>query len=103
MRGRIHQVTSVLVPGGLPALYDGAEVLLERVSGTLADRIGARPVLLGRELGDASGPLAVAAAASLATLTYGCGALAVLIGTGAVVAFVHRRPVPAPPQSETDS
>ncbi len=33
--------------GGLPALYDGAEVLLKRVFGTPADRIGARPVLLG--------------------------------------------------------
>ncbi|MEY9842615.1 MFS family permease [Streptacidiphilus sp. EB103A] len=40
-----HQ--SLLVLGGLLALYDGAEVLLKPVFGTLADRIGARPVLLG--------------------------------------------------------
>ncbi|MGW3101372.1 MFS transporter [Streptomyces sp. NPDC001100] len=40
-------VTSLLVLGGLLALYDGAEVLLKPVFGTLADRIGARPVLLG--------------------------------------------------------
>ncbi|MFJ9173948.1 MFS transporter [Streptomyces sp. NPDC102360] len=40
-------VTSMLVLGGLLALYDGAEVLLKPVFGTLADRIGARPVLLG--------------------------------------------------------
>ncbi|WP_329550061.1 MFS transporter [Streptomyces sp. NBC_01356] len=40
-------VTSLLVLGGLLALYDGAEVLLKPVFGTIADRIGARPVLLG--------------------------------------------------------
>ncbi|TYC16894.1 MFS transporter [Actinomadura syzygii] len=40
-------VTSLLVLGGLLALYDGAEVLLKPVFGTLADRIGARPVLVG--------------------------------------------------------
>lgn len=40
-------VTSLLVLGGLLALYDGAEVLLKPVFGNLADRIGAKPVLLG--------------------------------------------------------
>jgi len=40
-------VTSLLILGGLLALYDGAEVLLKPVFGTLADRIGTRPVLLG--------------------------------------------------------
>jgi len=40
-------VTSLLVLGGLLALYDGAEVLLKPLFGTLADRVGARPVLLG--------------------------------------------------------
>lgn len=35
-----------MVLGGLLALYDGAEVLLKPVFGTLADRVGARPVLL---------------------------------------------------------
>jgi MFS family permease len=40
-------VTSLLVLGGLLALYDGAEVLLKPVFGVLADRVGARPVLLG--------------------------------------------------------
>ncbi|MBL7621990.1 MULTISPECIES: MFS transporter [unclassified Frankia] len=42
-----HAVTSLLVLGGLLALYDGAEVLLKPVFGGLADRVGARPVLLG--------------------------------------------------------
>ncbi|MFJ4035595.1 MFS transporter [Streptomyces griseoluteus] len=53
---------------------------------------------LGRELGDAGGPLLVAAVASLATLTYGFGALAVVVGALAA-AFVRRRsvsPVPGP-------
>ncbi|GAA2471505.1 MFS transporter [Streptomyces longisporus] len=40
-------VTSLLVLGGLLALYDGAEVVLKPVFGTVADRVGARPVLLG--------------------------------------------------------
>ena len=39
---------SLLVLGGLLALYDGAEVLLKPAFGTLADRVGARPVLRGR-------------------------------------------------------
>ncbi|MEU2337169.1 MFS transporter [Streptomyces sp. NPDC013172] len=51
-------VTSLLVLGGLLALYDGAEVLLKPLFGTLADRIGARPVLLG-------GLVAFAAASAL--------------------------------------
>ncbi|MGI5289096.1 MFS transporter [Nonomuraea polychroma] len=45
--GSPDAVTSLLVLGGLLALYDGAEVLLKPLFGTLADRIGARPVLLG--------------------------------------------------------
>lgn len=40
-------VTSLLVLGGLLALYDGAEVVLKPVFGALADKIGAKPVLLG--------------------------------------------------------
>ncbi|MET8331785.1 MFS transporter [Streptomyces sp. NPDC005181] len=51
-------VTSLLVLGGLLALYDGAEVLLKPLFGTLADRIGAKPVLLG-------GLIAFAAASAL--------------------------------------
>lgn len=37
----------LLVLGVLLALYDGAEVLLKPVFGSLADRVGLRPVLLG--------------------------------------------------------
>ncbi|MFC9504778.1 hypothetical protein [Streptomyces sp. NPDC057002] len=51
-------VASLLVLGGLLALYGGAEVLLEPVFGTLADRIGAKPVVFG-------GLVAFAAASAL--------------------------------------
>src|SRR5918996_2863247 len=38
---------SLLEPGVLLALYEGAEVLLKPAFGALADRVGPRPVLLG--------------------------------------------------------
>lgn len=44
-------VRSLLYLGLLLALYDGAEVVLKPVFGALADRIGARPVLLGGLIG----------------------------------------------------
>ncbi|HEU4948481.1 MAG TPA: MFS transporter, partial [Kribbella sp.] len=44
-------VTSLLTLGALLALYDGAEVVLKPVFGTIADRIGARPVLLAGLVG----------------------------------------------------
>ncbi|MGW7406200.1 MFS transporter [Streptomyces sp. NPDC054833] len=75
--------TGLITPLGFAAL--AASTPTERLGQTM----GAAE--LGRELGDAGGPLLVAAVASLTTLTYGFGALAVVIGTGAVVAIVHRR------------
>jgi MFS family permease len=70
-------VTSLLVLGGLLALYDGAEVLLKPVFGSLADRIGARPVLLG-------GLAAFAAASALYTVADSPGWLwAARLGQGA--------------------
>ncbi|ROR91888.1 putative MFS family arabinose efflux permease [Nocardioides aurantiacus] len=42
---------SLLTLGLLLALYDGAEVLLKPLFGTLADRVGARPVLLAGLVG----------------------------------------------------
>jgi MFS family permease len=44
-------VKSLLTLGLLLALYDGAEVLLKPVFGTVADRLGARPVLLAGLVG----------------------------------------------------
>jgi MFS family permease len=43
--GDADLVRSVLYLGVLLALYDGAEVVLKPVFGTVADRVGARPVL----------------------------------------------------------
>lgn len=57
-------VTSLLVLGGLLALYDGAEVLLKPVFGTLADRIGARPVMVGGLIAFAAASAAYAVADS---------------------------------------
>ncbi len=42
-----QQHASLLALGVLLAVYDGAEVLLKPVFGSLADRVGSRPVLLG--------------------------------------------------------
>ncbi|WP_189704566.1 MFS transporter [Streptomyces anandii] len=70
-------VTSLLVLGGLLALYDGAEVVLKPVFGTLADRIGARPVLVG-------GLVAFAAASALYVVADSPGWLwAARLGQGA--------------------
>ena len=70
-------VTSLLVLGGLLALYDGAEVLLKPVFGSLADRIGGKPVLLG-------GLLAFAAASAVYAIADSPGWLwAARLGQGA--------------------
>ena len=47
-------VTSLLTLGLLLAIYDVAEVLLKPLFGTIADRIGARPVLLAGLVGFAA-------------------------------------------------
>ena len=70
-------VSSLLVLGGLLALYDGAEVVLKPVFGTVADRVGARPVLLG-------GLVAFAAASAVYVLADSPGWLwAARLGQGA--------------------
>ncbi|MFJ8023618.1 MFS transporter [Streptomyces sp. NPDC096311] len=85
--------TGLITPLGFAAL--AASTPAERLGQTM----GAAE--LGRELGDAGGPLLVAAVASLATLTYGYGALAFLIGLGAVVALVRRRAASVVPEPES--
>ncbi|MFJ9011199.1 MFS transporter [Streptomyces canus] len=80
--------TGLITPLGFAAL--AASTPQERLGQTM----GAAE--LGRELGDAGGPLLVAAVASLATLTYGFGVLAAVIGMGAVVAVARRRSASAP-------
>ncbi|MBW8795108.1 MAG: MFS transporter [Streptomyces sp.] len=86
--------TGLITPLGFAAL----------ATSTPAERLGQTmgAAELGRELGDAGGPLLVAGVATLASLTYGYGALAVLTGLGAVVALVRRRAVPAVPGAEAE-
>ncbi len=70
--------TGLITPLGFAAL----------ASGTPAERLGQTmgAAELGRELGDAGGPLLVAVVASAATLAYGFGALAVLLAAGPALA-----------------
>src|SRR5690348_9971237 len=71
---------SLLALGLLLAVYDGAEVLLKPVFGALADRIGARPVLLG-------GLLAFAAASAGFVVAGNAGLVGVArFGQGAAAA-----------------
>ncbi|WP_093507467.1 MFS transporter [Streptomyces sp. Ag109_O5-10] len=86
--------TGLITPLGFAALAASAPA--ERLGQTM----GAAE--LGRELGDAGGPLLVAAIASIATLTYGFGALAALTGALAVAEFLHRRSVLPLPGSRTE-
>ncbi|OHV48756.1 MFS transporter [Pseudofrankia sp. BMG5.36] len=85
--------TGVITPLGFAAL----------AAGTPADRLGQTmgAAELGRELGDAGGPLLVAAVATLTTLTYGFAALAVLLAAGAALALTHRPAKAATPGTET--
>lgn len=89
-------VGSLLYLGLLLALYDGAEVVLKPVFGGIADRIGARPVLIG-------GLVAFAAASALfvaiddaawlwaARLGQGAAASAFSPAASAMVARLHPR------------
>lgn len=75
--------TGLITPLGFAAL--AASTPQERLGQTMGS------AELGRELGDAGGPLLVAAVATLATLTYGYAALALLLATGPAIMLVHRR------------
>ncbi len=83
--------TGLIIPLGFAAL--AAATPAERLGQTM----GAAE--LGRELGDAGGPLLVAAVASLTTLAHGYAALSVLLAAGSVLDLAYRRPRPAPQAS----
>ncbi|TXC99616.1 MFS transporter [Streptomyces sp. ISID311] len=88
------QHASLLVLGGLLALYDGAEVVLKPVFGTVADRIGARPVLLGGLVGFAAASAAFVLAGDTgwlwaARLGQGAAASAFSPAAGALVARLN--------------
>ncbi|WP_449657534.1 MFS transporter [Streptomyces gibsoniae] len=76
--------TGLITPLGFAAL--AASTPTERLGQTM----GAAE--LGRELGDAGGPLLVATVASLTTLTHGYATLGALLALGPVLAVVRRRP-----------
>lgn len=82
---------SLLTLGLLLAVYDGAEVVLKPVFGSLADRIGPRPVLLGGLLAFAAASAAFVLASNptlvgLARLGQGAAAAAFSPAAGALLA-----------------
>ena len=82
---------SLLTLGVLLAVYDGAEVILKPVFGVLADRIGARPVLLGGLLAFAAASTAFVLAGNpllvgVARLGQGAAAAAFSPAAGTLIA-----------------
>ncbi|MDH6675922.1 MFS family permease [Rhodococcus sp. LBL1] len=86
--------TSILYLGVLLALYDGAEVVLKPVFGSLSDRIGARPVLVAGLIGFAVASLTFVLVDDsswlwLARLGQGAAASAFSPAAGALVARMN--------------
>ena len=82
------QHASLFALGLLLAIYDGAEVLLKPVFGSVADRIGARPVLLGGLLAFAAASAAFVIAGNPAWVglaRFGQGAAAAAFSPAAAV------------------
>lgn len=91
--------TSLLELGVLLAVYDGAEVVLKPVFGTLADRVGPKPVLIGGLIGFAVASAGFVAAdepglLGAARLAQGAAAAAFSPAAGALVASAGGRTRP---------
>ncbi len=81
--------------GLLLGIYDGAEVVLKPVFGALADRTGAKPVMIG-------GLVLFAAAAGGYPALFSTLAVIAIVTTAAIAALVPgTRPVPGPPTATT--
>jgi MFS family permease len=85
--------SSLVELGILLALYDGAEVVLKPVFGALADRVGARPLLIGGLIGFAAASLLFVAAGDpdllgAARFAQGVAAAAFSPAAGTLVAHV---------------
>ena len=92
--GSSDAVSSLLLLGALLAVYDGAEVVLKPVFGALADRIGARPVLIAGLVAFALASLVYVveestAALWIARLGQGAGASAFSPSASALVARLN--------------
>jgi MFS family permease len=90
-RYAVGRHASLLELGVLLALYDGAEVLLKPVFGAFADRVGARPILLGGLVGFAVASAAFVLAGeqdalAAARFAQGAAAAAFSPAAGALVA-----------------
>ena len=75
--------TGLITPLGFAAL--AASTPEERMGQTMGT------AELGRELGDAGGPLLVGAIATVSTLAFGYAALAALLAAGSLLAFADSR------------
>lgn len=85
--------THLFTLGVLLALYDGAEIVLKPVFGSLADRVGPKPVLLGGLLAFAAASAAFVlagdpAALGLARFAQGASAAAFSPAAGAMIARI---------------
>nr|WP_235433829.1 MFS transporter [Protofrankia coriariae] len=97
--GVLASATLIGVGTGLITPLGFAALAASTPAARLGQTMGSAEV--GRELGDAGGPLLVAAVASLATLTYGYAALAILLAAGAALALAHRRTTTPTAETET--
>lgn len=90
-----QQQASLITIGLLLAIYDGAEVVLKPVFGTLVDRVGPRPVIIGGLIGFVAASAAFVAAGDprlLGLARFGQGAAAAAFSPAASTLVAHLTP-----------